>query len=74
VIRSIELGENSERAFEIGLAVFVRAGVPRGAVQKLDAEFLLEIADVLRDRRTRQAELPAGFGEAAEFNDFDESA
>ena len=44
----------------------------RGAVQQLDAEAVLELADVLADRRPRQPQLPAGLGEAAEFDHFDE--
>jgi hypothetical protein len=41
-IRSIEISENPKCALEVILPILVRTGVPGGAVQELDAEFVFE--------------------------------
>src|ERR1700736_5479900 len=74
LIRGIEICENAERAFEIGLSVFVGTGVPGSPVEQLDAKALLEVADVLADGRSRRTQVARCFGKAAEFNDFHKGA
>ena len=74
LIGRIDIRQDAQRAFEIGLSVFIRAGMARGAVQQLDAEALFEFADIFADRRARQPQLPPGFREAAELNDLHEGA
>src|SRR6185369_17549974 len=65
LVGRLDLRENDDRALEIALAVLGRARVASGPVQELDAEALLEIGDVLADRRARQAQLAARFGKTA---------
>src|SRR4051794_16814021 len=72
LVRGIDVREDAQGALEIYLAVFIGAGVARGPVEKLNTEALLELADILADRRARQPQLPAGFGKASELDHFHE--
>ncbi len=68
LVGGIDLGKDDERAFEIELTVLVRARMPRGAIEELYAEAFLQVADVLGDRRSGQAQLAARLRETAGFH------
>ncbi|GLR84417.1 hypothetical protein GCM10007857_11270 [Bradyrhizobium iriomotense] len=53
LVRRLELADDAEHALEIGLPIFGRADAARGAVQKLHAEFVLELTDIFADRGPR---------------------
>ncbi len=72
LIRRIDVRQNAQRALEVDMAVLVGTGVTGGPVEKLDAEALLQIADVFADGGAREPQLPSGFRETAEFDHFHE--
>ena len=61
----LEIGQYGDAALVIGLAVLGRAGAARGADEKLDAEFLLELDHVFAHRRAGQPQFPGGGRKAA---------
>ena len=70
VHRPVDLGEGAGARRDQGLAFACRPGGLADAFQKLQAELLLEQADVIADRGLRQAERPGGGGEAAQAGHF----
>ena len=67
LIGGLDLREDHDRTLEILLTVLCRTRTPRGPVQELHAEALLEVSDIFADRRARQPQLAAGIGKNCRF-------
>src|SRR5687768_9773464 len=72
--RILDVGQDLPGAGEIDFAVRTERQPPRGAVQKLDAEPVLQPRDQLRDRRGAQSERASGGGKTLPLDDPDKRA